>query len=54
MTVAKRPDSKAPLAERLDELEPHLDNLILAGRQLELDADELVDALRTKWENNDD
>lgn len=54
MTVAKRSKPTAPLSERLDEIEPHLDNLILAGRQLELDADELVDALRTKWENKDD
>jgi len=54
MTVAARPHSQSPLSKRLDELEPHLENLILAGRQLELDADELVDALRSKWENKDD
>jgi GntR family transcriptional regulator len=54
MTVAKRSRSSAPLAERLDVIEPLLDNLILAGRQLELDPDELVDALRNKWENKDD
>jgi GntR family transcriptional regulator len=54
MTVAKRSRATAPLSERLDEIEPHLENLILAGRQLELDADELVDALRSKWENKDD
>jgi GntR family transcriptional regulator len=54
MTVAKRREPKAPLSRRLDELEPHLENLILAGRQLELDADEVVDALRSKWENKDD
>jgi GntR family transcriptional regulator len=54
MTVAARPDAKAPLETRIEELEPHLENLILAARQLELDANELVDALRSKWEKNDD
>ena len=54
MTVAARPGARAPLAARLEELEPHLENLILAGRQLELNDDELVDALRSKWENTDD
>ena len=54
MTVAKRLEPKAPLSERLDELEPHLENLILAARQLELDTDELVDVLRSKWEKIDD
>ena len=54
MTVAKRLESKAPISERLDELEPHLENLILAARQLELDTDELVDVLRSRWEKTDD
>lgn len=54
MTVAKRPEPKAPLSERLDEIEPHLENLILAARQLELDTDELVDALKSKWEKTND
>ena len=54
MTVVKRLESKAPISERLDELEPHLENLILAARQLELDTDELVDVLRSKWEKTDD
>jgi GntR family transcriptional regulator len=54
MTVAKRPEREAAISERLAELEPHVDNLILAGRQLELDVDQLVDALRSRWEKSDD
>jgi GntR family transcriptional regulator len=54
MTVARRPGPKAPLSERLAEIEPHLDNLILAGRQLELHANELADALHARWEKTDD
>ncbi|HUF73999.1 MAG TPA: GntR family transcriptional regulator [Gammaproteobacteria bacterium] len=54
MTVAARRAGKAPLAARLEALEPHLENLILAARQLELDSHELVDALRSKWEKKDD
>jgi hypothetical protein len=52
MTVAARPQAKKPLAERLEALEIPLENLVLAGRQLELNADEIVDALRAKWEKN--
>ena len=54
MTVAARPPAAATRAARLEALEPHIENLILAGRQLELDADELVDALKSHWEKNDD
>lgn len=52
MTVAARPQAQVPVGERLRELEPHLENLILAGQQLELDADEIVEALRSKWEKS--
>jgi GntR family transcriptional regulator len=54
MTVAARPKAKAPLKTRLEEIEPQLENLILAARQLELEADALVDALRSRWEKKDD
>jgi GntR family transcriptional regulator len=52
MTVAAQPRTRGTPAARLKQLEPHLENLILAGRQLELDADEVIDALRSKWEKN--
>jgi len=54
MTVAAQRTSRAPVASRRKALEPHLDNLILAGRQLELDMDELIEALRTRWEKAHD
>jgi GntR family transcriptional regulator len=54
MTVAKRPGSEAPVEKRVDALDPHLENLILAGRQLELDAEQVIKALRSKWEKTHD
>ena len=53
MTVAAQPKARSTAEARLKQLDPHVDNLILAGRQLELDADEVIDALRTKWEKSD-
>jgi GntR family transcriptional regulator len=52
MTVAAQPRQRGTPTARLKQLEPHLENLILAGRQLELDADEVIDALKSKWEKN--
>lgn len=54
MTVAARPGASATPAARIQQLESHLDNLILAGRQLELDVDEVIAALRTQWEKDND
>jgi GntR family transcriptional regulator len=54
MTVANRPSAEAPVAKRIDALDPHLENLILAGRQLELDADQVIGALRSRWEKKHD
>lgn len=53
MTVAATSAAVAPLNSRLTELEPHLENLVLAGRQLELDLDDVISALRSNWEKND-
>jgi GntR family transcriptional regulator len=52
MTVAPRRQTQVPVASRLKTLEPQLDNLVLAGRQLELGADEIINALRSKWEKH--
>jgi GntR family transcriptional regulator len=52
MTVAAQPQRKATQAARLAQLEPHLEDLILAGRQLELGADEVAAALKSKWEKS--
>jgi len=52
MTVAARPQLQAEHCDRIKALEPHLENLILAGQQLELEADEIAGALRAKWEKH--
>ena len=53
MTVAARPRGQAPAAKRLEQLAPHLDQLVLAARQLELPENEVVKALRARWEKKD-
>ena len=52
MTVATQRRPQAPVAARLDALEPSLDALVLAARQLELGAGDVIQALRTKWEKS--
>lgn len=54
MTVAARGPVMAPLAARVRQLDSHIEALVLAGRQLEVDAEEVIGALRAKWENGDD
>ncbi len=54
MTVAAQPRAHAQLSRRLEQLEPHLDHLLLAARQLQLSEAEVVKALRRKWEQTDE
>jgi GntR family transcriptional regulator len=54
MTIARVARTHAPAAKRLEQLEPHLEQLVLAARQLELDADEVVKAVRNTWEKSDE
>lgn len=54
MTVAAGPAAHEPAKARVEALDPHLDNLILAARQLELDAAAVVEALRDRWEQSHD
>jgi GntR family transcriptional regulator len=49
MTVAARTRAQAPRTDRLDQLEDELDQLVLAARQLEITQEDLVKALRKKW-----
>jgi GntR family transcriptional regulator len=49
MTIAARPRGQAPAAKRLEQVEPLLDQLVLAARQLELSEADLVKALRAQW-----
>jgi GntR family transcriptional regulator len=50
MTVAAASNLQSHPAKRLRQLEPQLDQLILAARQLELTPDEVVKVLRSRWE----
>ena len=54
MTVAKPDRTQSPPAKRVAQLEPQIEQLVLAARQLELGEDEVVDALRNAWETKDD
>lgn len=49
MTVAAQTRAQAPRAHRLEQLEDELDQLVLAARQLEVTQEDLIKALRRKW-----
>ena len=49
MTVAAQTRIQAPRTHRLEQLEDELDQLVLAARQLEVTQDDLIKALRRKW-----
>lgn len=53
MTVAKPKRSQAPPAKRLEQLEPYLEQVALAARQLELSEQDVVKALHDVWEKTD-
>ena len=54
MTIAERGAVKAPMAARVQQLDAQIEGLVLAGRQLELGAEDVIKALRAKWEKSDD
>ena len=49
MTVATQTRTQAPRTHRLEQLEDELDQLVLAARQLEVSQEDLIKALRRKW-----
>lgn len=53
MTVAKPKRAQAPAAKRLEQLEPQLEQVVIAARQLELAEDDVVEALHEAWEKTD-
>ena len=53
MTIAKQSRAPSP-SKRLQQLDPHLDQLVLAAKQLQLSEAEVVKALRGKWEESDE
>jgi GntR family transcriptional regulator len=54
MTIASAPRAHSAAAKRAQHLEAHLEQLVLAARQLELGEAEVVKALREHWEKTDD
>ena len=53
MTVAKPKRTESPVAKRLEQLEPHVEQVALAARQLELSEKDVVKALHETWEKTD-
>jgi GntR family transcriptional regulator len=54
MTIAASRSAPAGDVTRLQQLEPHLDALVLAAKQLELACPDVIKALRAKWEETDE
>lgn len=50
MTVAAREKVQIPSATRMKSLDSQLDSLALAGKQLELNINDVIEALKKKWE----
>jgi GntR family transcriptional regulator len=53
MTVAAQSRAQAHLSRRLAQIEPQLEHLVLAARQLQLSEAEVVKALRRAWEHTE-
>lgn len=53
MTVASRPRLQSGPSQRLNALNNELDRLVLAARQLDLTPNEVIKALRARWEAAD-
>ncbi len=54
MTVAKPTRAQSPLAKRLEQIEPQVEQVALAARQLELTEKDAVKALQDAWEKTDE
>lgn len=54
MTVATQSSARPQLTKRLQQVDPLLDQVVLAARQLQITPAELTDALRRKWEQTDE
>ena len=53
MTIAKPARAQSPVGKRLEQLEPHVEQVALAARQLELSEKDAVKALHDAWEKTD-
>jgi GntR family transcriptional regulator len=54
MTVASQSRSQSPLSRRLEQIEPLVEQVALAARQLQLSQAEVAKLLRQKWEQSDE
>jgi len=54
MTIARVARAQSPLAKRVQQLEPQLEHVVLAARQLELGESDVSKALRNTWERTDE
>jgi GntR family transcriptional regulator len=54
MTIAVQHHSKESKTARLQHLQPAIDQLVMAARQLELGTEEVIKAVRQSMEKNDD
>ena len=54
MTIAEQHHAKESKAARLHHLQPAIDQLVMAARQLELGTEDVVKAVRQSMEKNDD
>jgi GntR family transcriptional regulator len=54
MTVAAGRRAQSSVAQRLKQLEPQVDQLVLAARQLEIGTKELQALIERTWERNDE
>lgn len=54
MTVANQSSARPQLSRRLQQVDPLLDQVVLAARQLQITEPELSKALHKKWEKTDE
>jgi GntR family transcriptional regulator len=54
MTVASQARSASPLTKRIQQIQPLVEQTVLAAKQLELSETELVKSVRKNWENGND
>jgi len=54
MTVASQARNSSPLARRLQQIQPLVEQTVLAAKQLELSEAELIKSFRRKWEDGNE
>ena len=54
MTVASHSATRSQLSKRLQQVDPQLDQVVLAARQLQITEPELSRALHKKWEESNE